>query len=192
MASDEELVAALAGGDERAFEELVVRYRQRLFAFVYRHTGGPDADDIVQETWMRILRAAGSFDSRKRFTTWLFQVALNLCRDFGRRRRVRGPEAESGCNGEEQDVESEASSVMVEDAAAARIDAERFLARLPEEQREVLILRFHADLSEHEIADLLGCPPGTVKSRIHYALARLAKAAAASGDGSRVDRAKKS
>src|SRR5438093_12603052 len=86
MAADEVLIAAVADGDGRALEELCRRWERPLFHFIHRHTSGRDVEDLYQETWLRVVRAARRFDPRRRFSTWLFQIALNLCRDWHRRR----------------------------------------------------------------------------------------------------------
>src|SRR5574342_1427852 len=85
MATDEELMAAVAGGDDAALAELLGRWHRPLFQFIDRQTNGRDVEDLYQETWLRVVRAAGRFDPRRRFSTWLFQIALNLCRDWHRR-----------------------------------------------------------------------------------------------------------
>jgi RNA polymerase sigma-70 factor (ECF subfamily) len=130
---------------------------------VARYTGGRDTDDIVQETWLRVARAAPRFDPRRRFTTWCFQIAVNLCHDWFRRTQ-RAPEPTSDPQG------VAASHTTRVDAG---LDAAGLLAALPEKQRAVLLLRFYQDLSEAEIAEILDVPPGTVKSRMHGAMARL-------------------
>src|SRR5215831_10163850 len=85
MPTDEELMAAVAGGDDAALAELLGRWQRPLFHFIDRQTGGRDVEDLHQETWLRAVRAADRFDRRRRFSTWLFQIALNLCRDWRRR-----------------------------------------------------------------------------------------------------------
>jgi RNA polymerase sigma-70 factor (ECF subfamily) len=170
MPADEELVRAVAGGDGNALGELCRRWERRLFAFLARHTGGRDVEDLYQETWLRVVRAAPRFDPRRRFSTWLFQIALNLARDWHRR---APPEP----------VERGAGDPGGGDATArvdAALDATRLLAALPEPQREVVVLRYYHDLAEDEVAEILGCPRGTVKSRLHHAMARLARLAAGS------------
>lgn len=164
MAEDEELAGRVARGDDAALAELLARYERPLSAFLHRHTGGRDVEDLYQETWIRVVRSAGRFDPARRFSTWLFQIAVNLCRDWHRRHGAesRDPPPETG---------STASIRRTE----AGIDAARLLATLPEAQREVLILRFYHDLGEEQVADILGCPRGTVKSRMHNALSRLAE-----------------
>jgi len=169
MATDEELIAAVAAGDETALAALYRRYDRALHAFLARYTGGRDVDDLVQETWLRIVRAAGRFDPARRFSTWLFQIALNLARDWHRR-----PPAEP--------VPPEDTAALVGPdpiaAAQAGLDVARLLAALPESQRAVVILRHFHDLGEDDVAAILGIPRGTVKSRLHHAMARLAALAA--------------
>jgi RNA polymerase sigma-70 factor (ECF subfamily) len=162
MASDADLVVQVAGGDEAALRELLRRYERPLSSFIYRHTAGRDVQDIFQETWLRVVRQAARFDAAARFSTWLFQIAINLCRDWHRRQRDTEALDEQFASERDEAADTE-----------RRLDTLRLLARLPEDQREVLILRFFHDLSEKEVAELVGCPLGTVKSRMHHALAKL-------------------
>jgi RNA polymerase sigma-70 factor (ECF subfamily) len=163
MATDEALIGEVAHGNELALRELLRRYERPLSHFIYRHTAGRDVEDLYQETWLRVVRAAARFEPGKRFSTWLFQIAVNLCRDW---RRRAPPEASAAAD--------EAAGVDGVERVDAGVDALRLLARLPAEQREVLILRYFHDLTEDETAAILECPKGTVKSRMHQALARLA------------------
>ncbi|MGH7895588.1 MAG: RNA polymerase sigma factor [Candidatus Binatia bacterium] len=165
MATDEDLIGAVATGDGRALDELCRRYERPLYQFLFRHTGGRDAEDLYQETWLRIVRAADRFDPARRFSTWLFQIALNLCRDWRRR-----PPPEAVDPGT---IDAPATGPGTADATEAALDASRLLAALPEAQRSAVILRYYHDLSEEEVAEILGCPRGTVKSRLHYAMDRL-------------------
>ena len=166
MPTDESLIAAVARGDDAALAELTRRWERPLFQFIHRHTGGQDVDDLYQDTWLRVVRAAPRFDPARRFSTWLFQIALNLCRDHHRR-----PPPEPV---DPADADAMASGDASPDAA---IDARRLLAALPEPQRSAVILRYYHDLAEDEIAEILGCPRGTVKSRLHHALRRLVEVA---------------
>lgn len=164
MERDEELVGRIAKGDEPALAELLRRYERSLSSFLFRQTGGRDVEDLYQETWLRVVRSVDRFDPGRRFSTWLFQIAVNLCRDWHRRRVPEVAPAPA-------EVESATDQPRLE----AGMDAERLLARLPEPQREVLILRYYHDLPEAEIAAILDCPKGTVKSRIHNAVASLSE-----------------
>ena len=175
MAADADLVAAVAAGDESALRELCRRHERPLYQFLHRHTLGRDVDDLFQETWLRVVRAAPRFDRSRRFSTWMFQIAVNLCRDW-RRREPPTPVDPTSLE--------EAPTGLDEPARVeAALDAERLLAALPENQRSVVVLRYYLDLSEAEVADILDCQRGTVKSRLHHAMARLAALARGPGGG---------
>jgi len=164
METDGALVGRLAEGDEMALRILLRRYERPLSSFIYRHTGGRDVEDLYQETWLRVVRHAKRFDLAKRFSTWLFQIAVNLCWDWHRR---QPPAAQAAADAIALSAELE--------RVEAGLDAGRLLAILPEAQREVLLLRYYHDLSEEQVAEILDCPRGTVKSRLHNALERLAR-----------------
>src|SRR2546428_12042467 len=125
MATDEELIAAVASGDGRGLEELCRRWERPLYQLIARHTGGRDVDDLYQETWLRVVRAARRFDRRRRFSTWLFQIAVNLCRDWHRR-----PPPEPADPARLEDSRAGPSGT-----AAASLHARRLLPPLPEAQR---------------------------------------------------------
>jgi RNA polymerase sigma-70 factor (ECF subfamily) len=167
MRADEQLMTAVAHGDQRALAELLRRWEWPLQQFIARHTGGRDVDDLFQETWLKIVRAAPRFDPQRRFSTWLFQVAVNTCRDWHRRRPPEPAEV----------VDGAAPGGDPAEGVAAALDADRLLAALPADQRAVVLLRYYHDLGEAEVAEVLGCPRGTVKSRLHHAIARLARLA---------------
>lgn len=164
MRSDAELVRAVGEGDGTALGELCERWERPLHRFLHRAGAGDDADDLFQETWIRVVRSARLFDGERRFSTWLFQIALNLARDAGRRRARTEPDAEL-------DPISADGMERVE----RTLDAKRLLDSLPEAQREVVLLRLFADRTEEECAEILGCPRGTVKSRLHLAVKRLSE-----------------
>ena len=165
MASDEDLMARVAAGETAALAELCRRYERPLYRFLARHVGSADAEDLYQETWLHAVRAASQFDRGRRFSTWLFQIALNLARDAHRRRRPeeRDPSVLADIPAVDRPIES----------AEAGIDARRLLAALPESQRTVMILRYYHDMTESDVAAIVGCPPGTVKSRLHHAIRSL-------------------
>lgn len=164
---------AVATGDADALRELTGRWRRPLYGFLHRVAGGRETDDLYQETWLRVVRAARGFDARQRFSTWLFQIALNLSRDLHRRTL---PEPATS------DVLEQAAGVVPSEdprdaARDAALDVQRLLAALPEAQREVVVLRVLEDVPEDDVARIVGVPRGTVKSRLHHALARLAELA---------------
>ena len=168
MESDERLMARLAEGDESALGPLLDRWRGPLYGFLARRVGDSDADDLFQETWLRVVRYRDRFDPQRRFSTWLFQIANNLCRDRGRRLEVR--------DRYRRDRQADAAG----DPTRTRpppldqtLDIRRRVAELPDKLREVLVLRYFRELPEKEIARIVGIPPGTVKSRLHAAVKAL-------------------
>jgi len=167
--SDETLVVRVARGDAGALQTLCGRWERPLLAFLDRQTGGRDVDDLYQDTWLRVVKAAPRFDPSRRFSTWLFQIAVNRCRDW---RRRPPPEPVDPSRLPERPVA---------DAVDARLDAERLLAALPEGQRSAVVLRYWHDCDEDEVARILRIPRGTVKSRLHHAMRRLVALARGSG-----------
>lgn len=157
---------AVATGDADALRELTGRWRRPLYGFLHRTADGRETDDLYQETWLRVVRGARGFDAGRRFSTWLFQIALNLSRDLHRRTLPEPATSEA--------LEQAAASLPAGEARDAALDVHRLLAALPEAQREVVVLRVLNDVSEDEVARIVGVPRGTVKSRLHHGLARLA------------------
>jgi RNA polymerase sigma-70 factor (ECF subfamily) len=176
--SDERLMARFRRGDAPAFEALVRRHRGDVFSFLVRLLGDrPRAEDLVQETWLRVIGAAPRWEARARFRTWLFAVARNLALDDARRRAFRGTHRPlegtgSSPGGAGRDVLAADGPLpdRLADAALLRPHLEAALAALPDEQREVFLLREYAGLRFAEIAEITGAPEPTVKSRMRYAL----------------------
>jgi RNA polymerase sigma-70 factor (ECF subfamily) len=189
--TDEELLAAFQAGDAQAFERLLRRHRAPLFTFLLRMVGDrARAEDLTQEAFLRVVRAAARWEARARFQTWLYTVARNLCVDQSRRdrfRRADSLDAQSplGDGDGPPLVESIASDGALPDRAAdsalVRPALERALLSLPAEQREVFLLREQAGLPFKEIAELIGCNENTVKSRMRYALEGLRRHLTAAG-----------
>ncbi len=164
--SDHELVAALNQGDAAAFEVLYFRYRDWVAGLAFRLTGEADiVPDVVQETFLYVLRKFPGFRLTAHFKTFLYPAVRNLAiaaRQKGQRYR---------CSAEElRHFEETAAAVA---GAPLLSDLRAVLANLPEEQREVILLRFVDDLSLADIAEAVAIPLGTVKSRLHNALATL-------------------
>ena len=172
--SDEELVSRSIGGDADSFNQLVLRWERPIYALAYRVIGREeDARDVCQETFLRAFRALGGFRGQAKFSSWLYRIALNLCRDWVRRQR-RTPVVPLP---EDVDViELAASREPTEpiEELVARRDltraVEKAMARLPEEQRTAIILKEYHGLTFQEIADLVGCPLSTVKTRLYQGL----------------------
>ncbi len=173
MDSDERLMLRFQGGDVRAFEELVRRHRTPLFSFLLRLTGDRGrAEDLCQETFLRVVRAAAGWERRAPFRTWLYAVARNQAVDEARRQAFRRTEPVDDPARAAQPSDDPPPDRRAE-AALIRPKLEAALASLPVEQREVFLLREHAGLRFHEIAEATGVSENTVKSRMRYALEAL-------------------
>ena len=191
--SDEELLASYQQGDVGAFERLLRRHRGPLFTFLVRMLGDREkAEDLAQEAFLRLVRGAAQWQQRAKFKTWLYTIARNLCVDQSRRDKFRRTDSldapAAGADGLEDGpalVEQIAGAGAAPDRAAesARLRPvlTRALASLPEEQREVFILREQAGVPFKEIAEMVGVNENTVKSRMRYALEGLRKQLEAAG-----------
>jgi RNA polymerase sigma-70 factor (ECF subfamily) len=173
--TDEELVDAFQGGDLAAFDVLVYRWDRKIQAAIYRIMGTEEeARDICQEAFLRAYRALGSFKREARFSSWVYQIALNLCRDRMRRNRGRTvvslDELEEAGNGLMQKGPTPLELVEAGDVSRAVANA---VAALPAEQREVIVLKEYQDLTFVEIAEILGVPLSTVKTRLYRGLGQL-------------------
>ena len=176
--TDEDLLLELRGGHAESLGVLVARWEGPLFRFVSRMVDRPDdARDVCQETFLRILDKAEAFRDGARFSTWMYQIALNLCRDQTRRKRRWGRLmiAEPAA-GVEIPRDHAAPVTIATNPAAAYEHTERqgavrrALSELPREQREVLLLKEYEGLKFREIADVLGVAESTVKSRMYAGL----------------------
>lgn len=183
--SDEALLAAYAAGEADAFATLLSRYRRPLFNFVLRTVRNPVvAEDLTQDVFIRIIRRASDFKGSSKFTTWMYTIARNICIDHGRRmshRRHRSLDATApGAEGGAPLVERVASGQPGVDRAAAskglRTEIAAAVDALPDDQREVFLLRQVQGMRFREIAEVIGVPENTVKSRMRYALERLTEA----------------
>jgi RNA polymerase sigma-70 factor (ECF subfamily) len=175
--TDEELVALSMGGDTDSFNQLILRWERPIYALAYRVIGREeDARDVCQETFLRAFRALPGFKGQAKFSSWLYRIALNLCRDWIRRQR-RAPVMQPPEGVELVDLASERGPVeSIEDLVSRRelstVVAEA-MALLPEEQRTAIILKEYHGMTFQEIADLQGCPLSTVKTRLYQGLSVL-------------------
>ncbi len=175
--TDEELVARSIGGDIDSFNQLVVRWERPIYALAYRVIGREeDARDVCQETFLRAFRAIKGFRGQAKFSSWLYRIALNLCRDWIRRQRrtpvVNAPEGVdvielAAEQGPTESIENLVARHRLSEAVAVAMDA------LPEEQRTAIILKEFEGMTFQEIADLQGCPLSTVKTRVYQGLSVL-------------------
>ncbi len=183
--SDESLMLRYRDGDVRAFELLVTRHRKALFNFILRFVRDTaQAEDVTQETFLRLVKGADAYERQAKFTTWLYTIARNLCVDAARRGKHRKAASLDAPIGDEDGSASLLDFVADGGAGVDRQAQSRELAvrlrqaieALPDEQREIFLLREVADLQFNEIANVIGCPENTVKSRMRYALEKLREA----------------
>jgi RNA polymerase sigma-70 factor, ECF subfamily len=174
MKSDEELVARSRGGDLDSFNQLVLRWERPIYALAYRVIGREeDARDVAQETFLRAFRALSGFKGQAKFSSWLYRITLNLCRDWIRReRRTPVSQAPEGVDIVELAGESEPSETIEEMVSRRELGraVAKAMSMLPDEQRTAIVLKEYHGLTFQEIADLLDCPLSTVKTRLYQGL----------------------
>ncbi len=182
--TDARLVERLVARDERAFATLVRAYERRVFALVLRMIGNrAEAEDLAQEVFVQVFKAIGSFRGESKLSTWIYRIAINLCKNRSKYLRVRH-------SGQEEQLDALQDRVPMGDAKGANVasverpdemmagkQVERIvqnaILELEPSFRECLVLRDVEDLSYEEIGAITGLPEGTVKSRIHRARAQL-------------------
>ncbi len=180
--ADEVLMVAYQKGDVRAFEILLTRHRRPVFNFILRYVGLREtAEDLLQETFLRVIKGAEAYQRQAKFTTWLYTIARNLCVDQSRRAKHRkaqsldAPMNSSAESGTLLDVipANEIASDRQTVNKELHLKMEAALSRLSEEQREVFLMREFLDMPFKDIAQVVGVPENTVKSRMRYALEKL-------------------
>jgi RNA polymerase sigma-70 factor (ECF subfamily) len=160
-------------GDVDSFNQLVLRWERPIYALAYRTIGREEeARDIVQDTFLRAYRALPGFKGQAKFSSWLYRIALNLCRDWIRKQR-RTPTVQTP-----EGVDLIEDLVSRREMSAAVAEA---MKRLPDEQRTAIVLKEYHGLTFQEIAELQGCPLSTVKTRLYQGLSVLRRHLDASG-----------
>jgi RNA polymerase sigma-70 factor (ECF subfamily) len=172
--TDEELVARSRGGDLDSFNQLVLRWERPIYALAYRVIGREDdARDVCQEAFLRAFKALPGFKGQAKFSSWLYRITLNLCRDWIRRQR-RTPVSQLPEGADPFEVAAaDGATETIEDLAARRemtAVIQEAMALLPEEQRTAIVLKEYHGMTFQEIADLQQCPLSTVKTRLYQGL----------------------
>ena len=172
-ATDEALMAAWAGGDANAFAPLYARHRTRLYRFLLRQLRDPAlADELFQDVWQKVIAARAGWRPEAAFSTWLFRIAHNRLADHWRAQKHRPAAPE----------DAEERAARIPDPATPERQLSEFeqrrrlqlaMAELPEDQREVLMLRLEQELTLEEIGEITGVGRETVKSRLRYAMDKL-------------------
>jgi RNA polymerase sigma-70 factor (ECF subfamily) len=174
--ADELLMGYIAAGHSEHVGVLIRRQGGPLIAFLRRTAPSvADADDIFQEVWLRVVRSARSYDPEQRFTAWLFTIAWNQVRTHWRRHTER----QAMCTEDKTDSLAHTrgpgplpDEMLID--AVRRDNLRQLIERLPERLAEAICLRYFEELSEKQMASRLGVPVGTVKSRLHHGIKRLA------------------
>jgi RNA polymerase sigma-70 factor (ECF subfamily) len=171
-------------GEVRAFEVLLTRHRRPVFNFILRFVGQPaQAEDLLQEVFLRVIKSADGYQRQAKFTTWLYTIARNLCVDASRRGKHRKAASldvpmdhDGGKDGATlldviPDRAPGTDRKVISRELHGRLHAA--IAKLSEDQREVFLMREFLDMPFRDIATIVGCPENTVKSRMRYALEKL-------------------
>lgn len=172
--TDEQLIQAYSKGSEQAFEELYSRYGRRLLYYFQRMLSGDQAraQDLLQDLFMKLAERPDRFNSEKKFSTWIFSIANNMCKNEYRKRGYATEFAEAELNEPTFVIPAEVIEV---DLTSFRVSLSKALAELPLTYQQVFHLRHYEFLSLREISEVLDCPEGTVKSRLHNTLKLLAQ-----------------
>ncbi|EHB59583.1 RNA polymerase sigma factor [Paenibacillus lactis] len=174
MISDQQLSERMAAGDQEAFELLVTRYHGPLLSYTTRQlTDRQKAQDIVQETFIRLIRHLRTHGTLEHVRSWLYRVALNMCKDYWKSAAYRSeglagedlPDAHDPAPGAQELIERQETSHEIAVS----------LGTLPDVQQEIITLRFFHDLKLQEIADLVDLPLSTVKTHLYNGLRKLKK-----------------
>jgi RNA polymerase sigma-70 factor (ECF subfamily) len=190
--TDEQLVGRVAQGDSQAFDIIFERYHQQIFNFARKQLSTRDnIEDIVQEVFLRVFKSAKNFDTERKFSSWLYRIALNEIKRYWKRSSARqayslnAPLGDEAGDGERQDYlhdERPAAAGIAESDLFSR-DLRHLIDRLPEKQKTVVILKVYQELTFEEIAQICECPLSTVLSRMRYAVSKLRRWLGLEGEG---------
>jgi RNA polymerase sigma-70 factor (ECF subfamily) len=183
---DSRLISLCLSGDSEAFNTLVRRWEKRIYNFVLRYSGDrEDAQDLCQEIFTAAFQRLSTLRDRERFSSWLYTIALNACRmrarsSAGKQKiSLDDPEQAQTIDGQIQ-IRNEASSFLLDPEQTLsrkqmELSVRRAIREIPQEQREVILLKEYQNLKFHEIAEILSCPLSTVKSRLYLGLKGMRK-----------------
>ena len=180
--SELDLVRRCQAGDTEAFDELVTRYRTRVFGMIYNMVHSEqDAWDLAQDSFLKAWKSIKRFRGRSSFYTWIYRIVMNVTIDWLRKKQIKGAGTEFDDAIQLRQVDPASKTVpktealpyetMERDEVRVRID--KAIAQLSSEQRAVILMKEIDDMQYHEIAEALGCSIGTVMSRLFYARKKL-------------------
>jgi RNA polymerase sigma-70 factor (ECF subfamily) len=180
--SDEELLGRLAAGDTSAFDEIFERYHNQIYNFIKKQVSDAGAvEDLVQEVFLRVYKSAKNFDVEKKFSSWLYKIALNEVKRHWKRSSSRQtyslntPLGDEGGDAERADLledQRPTPDVSTETLLFSK-NLRQLIDQLPEKQRMVVMLKVYQDLTFEQIAEICECPLSTVLSRMRYAVNKL-------------------
>ncbi len=180
MHDESEWIRQVAQGDERAFEKLFRCYAPRIFRFAMGYLNDPTlAEEVVQETMIAVWKNAKDYKEQSQVSSWILGIARNKALDRARARQ-REPELLREKLDRRASARATPEQIAQRDSQAERVRSA--LAKLSPEHREVVMLAFYNELSYSEIAQILNCPEGTVKSRVYYAKEQLKKLLSEGGE----------
>jgi RNA polymerase sigma factor (sigma-70 family) len=180
--SDELLVAAIPTGDMRAFDEVFDRYHHQIYNFVKKQVADHESiEDLVQEVFLRVFKSSRNFDPTKKFSSWIYKIALNEVKRHWKRTASRqtfslnAPLGEESSDGERGDIleDGRAQPAEVAETELFSEQLKLLIDKLPEKQKTVVVLKIYHDLTFEEIAEICDCPLSTVLSRMRYAVSKL-------------------
>lgn len=174
--TDAQLIRSYGNGRDRAFLKLYTRYERPLFSFILKFVNHREsAEDVFQQTWIKVINGLPNYEEKGKFSSWLFGIAHRCCIDHARkvsRARIDGRTSSAGMDTLEHGGPAPDGAL---EAQEKREWLKGAIDRLPVEQKEVLLLRLHAEMPFKEIAEMMGSPLNTVLGRMHYAVQNLKK-----------------
>lgn len=180
--SETDLVKRCQAGDSEAFDELVTRYRTRVFGMIYNMVHNEqDAWDLAQDSFVKAWKSIGRFRGQSSFYTWIYRIVMNVTIDWVRKKQVKGSGAEFDDAIQLKEIDPASKTVPKPDALPSeriqqgeiRSEIDKAIAQLSPEHRAVILMKEIEDMQYHEIAEALGCSIGTVMSRLFYARKKL-------------------
>jgi RNA polymerase sigma-70 factor, ECF subfamily len=180
--SELDLVKRCQAGDPEAFDELVVRYRTRVFGMIYNMVHNEqDAWDLAQDSFVKAWKSIKRFRGQSSFYTWIYRIVMNVTIDSLRKKQIKGAGAEFDDSIQLKEIDPASRTVPKPDAmpyenmqrSEIRAQINQAISQLTPEHRAVILMKEIEDMQYHEIAEALGCSIGTVMSRLFYARKRL-------------------
>ncbi len=173
--TDAVLIQEYQAGEDKAFEKLYRKYERPLYSFIYRFIGNREsAEDVFQQTWLKVIRGLENYDERGKFGSWLFGIANNACLDLVRKKSTVKKDDYAS-----EKLDHLPQKEMIPDESVIHMEQsvllENGIERLQWEQKQVVLLRVYAEMSFKEIAAMIDAPLNTVLGRMHYAVKNLRK-----------------